>query len=768
MRKLCWFAAPAAVAMFAAVYLFPESGFFPLGMVCVLTGVLSFPLTRRFSANARRAFALTFAGLAAGFFYTAAFWAFCRAPAEALITGESQSLTFTVLSYPSETATGARVEAVFPMEHAPDPHVVLYAERDALDLLPGDQITAEASLRSSGTYRGESSDYYPARGIYLIGYTDDITLEKRPETVSPSFWPILLGKTLKDAIGSLFPEDVSGFLIALITGDKRFLPTGLYAAFRRAGLAHVVAVSGLHVGFLAGQLTTLLGKRRRFSAVVGLTVVFFFAAMVGNGPSVIRASFMQAFFLMAPLLGREEDKPTTLAAVLLLVLLPCPDAAASISLQLSFASVAGIYLISEPLHRQWMQKLYGDVLQKQSKFQALTRHIVSFFLSTFSTTLGALLFTTPLSALSFQSLSLAGPLTNLLTLWAVSVVFQFGLIATLIGLYAPGLGQSLAAIVAQPARWICLVSRAVAKLPFSAVSLSTIYLAGWAILTYIILLLWLCFRNSVRPAFPIAASVITLCAALFMGAWSFLSGRLTVSVLDVGQGASALFSFHGQTVLVDCGGNSADDPGDIAADAIQALGSSRLDALVLTHCHADHAGGVAELLARVDVGRLFLPDVEPEDPLRQEILALAAESGCPVELVSDDITLTFGETRMELYAPVSAGGTNEQCLSALCTAGDFQVLVTGDMNATAEQSLLRQKNLPDLDLLIVGHHGSKHSTCEELLQATTPEWAVISSGWNTYGHPAPETLERLAAAGCDIYLTRDHGNVTFRLKDAPF
>ena len=133
-------------------------------------------------------------------------------------------------------------------------------------------------------------------------------------------------------------------------GDKSRLPDGLYAAFQRAGLAHVVAVSGLHVGFLAGLLTTLLGRRKRLSAAVGMALVFFFAAAAGNTPSVLRAAFLEGFLLLAPLLNREEDKPTALSAVLLLLLLQCPDAAANVGLQLSFAAVAGIYLVTGPLY----------------------------------------------------------------------------------------------------------------------------------------------------------------------------------------------------------------------------------------------------------------------------------------------------------------------------------------------------------------------------------------------------------------------------------
>ena len=172
----------------------------------------------------------------------------------------------------------------------------------------------------------------------------------------------------------------------------------------------------------------------------------------------------------------------------------------------------------------------------------------------------------------------------------------------------------------------------------------------------------------------------------------------------------------------------------------------------------------AELLERLEVGLLVLPDVEEEDPLRREITALAEEKGIETLFLAEDADVTFGESALRIYAPLGSGGANEEGLSVLCTAGDFDGLITGDMNDTVEKRLVKYGSLPDLELLVAGHHGSKYATSEELLLATRPELAVISVGYNTYGHPAPETLERLAAAGCAIYRTDWSGTVTITAK----
>lgn len=306
---------------------------------------------------------------------------------------------------------------------------------------------------------------------------------------------------------------------------------------------------------------------------------------------------------------------------------------------------------------------------------------------------------------------------------------------------------------------------ALAALPFAALSTQSVYLKLWLALVYALLLLYLLGRGEKkRPLVPLGLGTAGLCAALVFQAASHTAGRLTVSVLDVGQGLSVALLSGGRAALVDCGGTGADNPGDTAADYFQSLGLSRIDLVVLTHYHEDHAGGIPELLERLEVGLLVLPDVEEDAPLRREITALAEEKGIETLFLAEDADVTFGESALRIYAPLGSGGANEEGLSVLCTAGDFDGLITGDMNDTVEKRLIKYGSLPDLELLVAGHHGSKYATSEELLLATKPELAVISVGYNTYGHPAPETLERLAAAGCAIYRTDWSGTVTITAK----
>ncbi|MPN09026.1 ComE operon protein 3 [bioreactor metagenome] len=195
------------------------------------------------------------------------------------------------------------------------------------------------------------------------------------------------------------------------------------------------------------------------------------------------------------------------------------------------------------------------------------------------------------------------------------------------------------------------------------------------------------------------------------------------------------------------------------------MGERKLDVLILTHYHSDHANGVLELLERLEVETLVVPDVEPESVLRQTILKDASKQGTAVMYITNRYTFSMGQAVFTVYPPMGEDDANEECLSVLATEGSFDVLMTGDMGDSSEERLVQQGSLPDIELLVVGHHGSKYSTSEKLLDAVTPETAVISVGYNSYGHPTEEILDRLEKNKIQIYRTDTAGTVTVKLQE---
>lgn len=286
------------------------------------------------------------------------------------------------------------------------------------------------------------------------------------------------------------------------------------------------------------------------------------------------------------------------------------------------------------------------------------------------------------------------------------------------------------------------------------------YFTAWAGFVYLLFALYLLSRaKEKRPILPVCACVITFCLSALLTASTVRQSDLTLSVLDVGQGQSVAVFSGNSVALIDCGGSG--DPGDTAATYLQSFGRNTVELLILTHFHEDHAGGVPTLMERMKVRAIAMPDVDEDSALRREIETMAEEQGTTLYYITRTSSVTIEGTTFTLYAPAAdSGDSNEQCLSVLCTGGDWDALFTGDMPMEEELRLLNRESLPDIELLAAGHHGSKYSTGENFLAALRPEIAVISVGYNTYGHPTPETLARLEAIGAEIYRTDEQGTIT--------
>ena len=757
MRKLASFALPFCLAIFLVQYLLPWESVLPIAILCAVLIPLCLWVSPKGERRLRAVLALT--GACLGLLWYTGYHQVVYAPAEEL-AGSTVRLEGTVVDWPQETDYGisvlVQVETAGPLNLS----AVVYADQAYADLQPGDQISTVASCQLAGYRHGQEVTYYTAKGVFLTAQAyGDMTI-LRPERTPLRYWPALLTRALQNGISTVFSGEPAGLANALVTGDKDDLTDSFNAQLRRTGLSHVVVVSGMHLSILIWTVVSLLGPQRRRSALAGTILILLVMAMAGNTPSVVRAGILQLFLLFGPLVGRRRDSLTSLSLALLVLLAANPYAAANIGLQLSFGAVLGQYLFGSIIQTALLNRL---LLQPgKAPLRRLWNGAARLIAATLAATLGSQVFTLPLCAWYFGTISLVAPLANLLILWAVTPAFLGTLAAGLLGCFLPTVGGWAALIVTPFLQWILAVTGLLSQLPFAAVTTGSIYYQAWLLLVYILLCLALLWRGKRRWLTPLCAGSVGLCAAILCTSLSFHSGALTVSVLDVGQGQSVLLRSGNYLALVDCGGDSYDNPGDIAADYLANLGRDTLDLLVLTHFHTDHANGIPQLLERVDVAVLAVPDVDLDNPLRESILTQAEEARTEVWFIEDDYTITLDDgTVFRLFAPLTIGETNEEGLTVLCSSDAFDTLITGDMNSEVEQLLLSHAQLPDIELLVVGHHGSKYSTSEELLEAVRPEMAVISvSGDNHYGHPTPEVLQRLAGAGAQVYRTDRDGTVT--------
>ncbi len=599
----------------------------------------------------------------------------------------------------------------------------------------------------------EENLYYSSKDIRLLGFQRSEPEITTAEKIPLHDYPTVAAKAVRERITALFSADTEGFLRALLTGDRSGLTYETKNQMSLAGISHVVAVSGLHVSLIAGAVLLLCFRRRRLAAVVGISAMLFFAAMLGFPASVVRAVVMHAVLLLAPLFRRENDAPTSLGFALLLLLIANPWAIANVGLQLSFGATAGILLFTEPLLR-WMERRFlpETFRKKHPRLSSLARGLFSVQ----AMSLGATVFTLPLVAAYFGTVSLIAPVTNLLLLTLIGYLFTFGCAAVLLSFLWRPLGAALAWVLDWGVRLVLRVIGALSRIPFAAVYTQSDYICLWIAGFYVLLAIFLLGRCRCKHVFCGAVAATLACAVAF----SMLPGNaaLTFTALDVGQGQCLLLQPGGLTVVVDCGGSYADDAGEQLARRLLMQGKTQIDFLVLTHFDEDHVGGVPQLLSRMEVGAILAPDQTDDGGNRERILAAAEEAGVPVRFVQQDVTVEFPTGRLEIFAPVREGGDNDG-ISALMSVEEYDILITGDMDARSEQLLAMRHGLHDIEVLVAGHHGSRYSTGRALLQTVTPEIVVISVGENSYGHPAPEVLARIEASDALALRTDEAGTI---------
>lgn len=743
MRRLAVFAGGFSLGVFLAQYLL-RGGWALAGAGAALAlGLLSLRLPWEWR---RRGVALC-AALALGLGWS---WLCARQvqrPAQALAERE-EAFTATLCGYARETDFGARAEV--RLSGVPG-KAALYAGRELLDLVPGQTVTGRARFRDAARIRDEDITTFTSKGVFLLAYARG-TLEAGEGTRhSPRWYPARLGRAMAERIQVLFSGDAAGFLTAILTGDRGELSERSYAALTEAGLSHILAVSGMHCGFFMA-LAGLLLPSRKLQALLGVPMLAFYAALTGGSPSVLRACIMLSLPLLAILARRESDGPTSLLAALFLILLANPFAAASVSLQLSFAAMAGILWLTP--------KLYKGLTGGMGRDKAREK-VLRFLAATVSASMGAMVFTVPLAAYYFGALVLIAPLSSALCLWAATWAFTFGLLSVFVSFLYPPLGALLALPARLGAEYILLAAGLLSKIPYHAVYTANPYLKYWIAYAYLLFAAAYLAKGAGRRKYALAALLAALTLALTVRLGEARYGSdLDALVLDVGQGQSVVLASRGTFALVDCGsGNSWKDSGETAARQLAAMGCKRLDYLLLTHYDKDHVCGVTGLLERLDVDTLLVPEGEDDAGLRGAVLSAAEARGVTVRFVTSEARLDLGRAALTVYPPLGDAGDNERGLSVLASAGEKDFLITGDMDAATEARLLEAYDLPDIEALVAGHHGSKHAASQALLEALRPETACISVGSNSYGHPTEETLLRLARQGCDIYRTDLHGTI---------
>jgi len=664
-------------------------------------------------------------------------------------------------------------------------------------LVPGDEVSLRGTLQAAPLDAPGFADFLASRGAAGTLKAHSLELSLRGSDISAMVEQLRRG--IDAALSRSLPEPEAGLASGILIGLRERVSRAVAEEFTITGLTHVVAISGWNIALVAGIATGLMratGLPRRPRSCIVIIAIIGYTVLAGAEASVIRAAVMGGVVLVAREGGRPSGATAALGLACWGLLLVDPRMIGDIGFQLSLAATAGLLALG-------------------GRAESLVRRLTAgraprWFCETLGVSLAAQLSTLPLILLHFGRLSLISPLANLLVAPVVPLAMLGAAIGTLLGPLLVGPPASLLLAPLTVLAWLPLAAMVrgadlLADVPFASLGLpAPLGLAGAGLSLLCLVAALRAARGGTAgrsgasersPAALVSSDqastvpprraprvrrgaavgvVVVFCA---VGA-SVLVARpqhhLQVTVLDIGQGDAILVEASGVRMLVDGG----PDPDLLVGrlDERIPLWDRRIDLVVLTHPHEDHAGGLAGLAPRYSVGRIAETGMTSEGSGVRGLRAIAANLGIGRLRMVQGHAFMLGSARVEVLwpplerlpasAPSSGRAINDTSIVLAVSVGRQRVLLTGDLEEDRDADLLEvlPRDGRRWDLLKVAHHGSATASSRPLLEALSPRLAAISSGaGNDYGHPAPATLERLTGVGATVWRTDRQGSLSVAL-----
>ena len=636
----------------------------------------------------------------------------------------------------------------------------------------GDLITVAGALeapRRIGVF--DYAEHLAARGVGSIMGRARVTSIEPASGFDVMRSVHRLRRSLAGSIERHVPEPQAALTQALVLGLRGSLTPETSDDFRSAGMTHLLAVSGLHVGVLLGLALLascrLLGRRHGWYLAPALLLLWAYIMLAGAPPSAVRAGLMGSAFVLALATGRAAVPLNALALAALVVLAWEPRTLWDRSFQMSFSAMAGVLLIGLPLasvpFERWRVGRRRDPRAMRSARLAW-RWVAGASAVSFGAVLGSL----PLVTFNFGQIPLFSIPATLVVMPLVPVLLVSGLVTALAGELASVLGTVAGIGPAGAAGLIALVAGSIDALSWAAIDIE-VGSAGWVwgayagiagvlaivfrgrwggqVATFLVAL-WRGPAGRARATMVVAAFAMIAAAPWGASATDNGDGLLHVHFLDVGQGdATLIVTPEGRTVLVDGGPDARTTIGLI--DEIMPAGHTQVDLAVLTHPHADHLNGFMELVRRGRVKQVLVPPLI--DPSSREWWDELHAGDVPLTVGKSGMVLSMDDgTRIEVLHPPdptlrgTASDVDNNGVVLRVMIDDASVLFTGDVFAEGELVMVDLQNDVAADVLQVGHHGSSTSSAAEFLRAVEPSVAVISSGAdNRFGHPSDDVVDRI-------------------------
>ena len=629
-----------------------------------------------------------------------------------------------------------------------------------------DKIELPDSAKNTGGF--DYAKYLKSDDIFFQCNTEIKNLEiiGRDESFLLQTWINFQNKCI-DFFDKTFPSEEAGVLKAFILGDKSGITDEISKSFSSSGLSHILAVSGLHVAVFVSIIAFILkrlGASKRKQMIVSALGALFFILFTGASVSALRAGAMCILALIAKLIYRKADPMTTLSTTGAVFCIINPNVIYDASFMLSFSATAGILLFYETISIGFL-RFYKKLSVETSAYR-----IAKNFFDSLAVGLSAQIFVIPLLVYIFNGFSTVSVIATMTVTPFLTYLLAGGLLFVAVSFISSTLAYPVGGFIYILAKIMIWISETFANLPFAKIIFGE--LTPFLVLMYgLVVGIFIFLIKRQKMGYIVFLLSFTILSVIGLGNLYENQNLARVSFINVGQGDCTLIKAPGDCdILIDAGGSGSSSSvgSQVIAPYLIKNGVKDVEYIIISHTDTDHTVGISGIIDTMNVENIIIPYGQQDTQNAKEIIKKAKQNGVNISyFTSGDVLKVNDEIRLTAITPDLGQRTyskedNDTGTALRVDYGDISFMFTGDMSSEIEKYLI--KNYPDMlkaDVLKVAHHGSKHSNSQEFLDAVKPEYAFIPVGENWYGHPTPETLERLKESGAKTFRADVHKDVTF-------
>ncbi|MBC8346703.1 MAG: DNA internalization-related competence protein ComEC/Rec2 [Candidatus Marinimicrobia bacterium] len=596
--------------------------------------------------------------------------------------------------------------------------------------------------------------FYGRKGIFGRIYTDEtdmITIESFEITNIQSIqqW---IRNVFKEKIGGPF-----GLLTALILGDKTSVDPEIREDFTNTGVIHVLAVSGLHVGYVLIILMVIAKLFRlpwgwdRLLIIIGL---IFFCFLTGGKPSVIRASLMAGIYMVTPITNREGNLWNTIFLSAFILLLYDPLYIMDLGFLFSYTAVASII---------FFYQLIQDILPDRLRVNAIQSKPLQFIYGLFLVSFSAQIGTLPITAYYFGRIPIISLIANIIIVPIIGVLVAIGFCILFFG-WIPFLGDWIGESAWFMSKVISWTADIFAQVPFAVIEVNQFTIMGIVMYFIGLIIVFLLFMEKYRryAIFP-----GLLMGSLFIWKMALSSQFLNIIYMDVGQGDAIIVKLpNKQTILIDGGQRfGSRDYGELVVKPVlKHFDINRINYLIMTHPHSDHIGGLISVSESFPIDTAFDTYLDYDSWAYKTVMTqLLEDSTVVLQPIPGQVVSLSQDCYLTFFTPDShfvkrTRNVNNASIVMRLVYGKTSFLFTGDLELEGEAQISQFNEALKSDVLKVGHHGSKTSSSEYFLERVLPKIAVVSVGYkNKFRHPNKDVMNRMSQYADKIHRTDQSG-----------